>query len=258
MPQHLQLERPLAVLDLETTGTDAKKDRIVEICVIKIEPNGERVTKTRRLNPGVPIPAEVTAIHGIRDADVRDQPRFAQVAKGLVEFLAGCDLCGFNIRKFDLQLLVAEFHRVNVPFDLEGRHILDAMALYHKLHPRGLADAVREYLRRDHDGAHGAEADTNATMDVLDAMLGRHEHLPRTVPGLITELRPAQFADSDALLRHVEGRLQLNKGKHRGQPLESIIRNEPGYIEWVLGISDFAEDTKAVIRSERRRFLGYD
>src|SRR3954451_15710347 len=184
MLKNIILERPLAVLDLETTGIDTKIDRIVEVSVLKLSPGGQFDHRTRRVNPGVPIPPEDTAIHGITDDDVADCPAFRAIAPGLAKFLDGCDLCGFNILKYDLRLLAAEDNRAGLSFPGAGRRVIDACHIFHKREPRDLTAAYRFYCGLDHEGAHGAAADVLATAAVLDAQVVRYGDLPRTVDGL--------------------------------------------------------------------------
>jgi DNA polymerase-3 subunit epsilon len=247
MLHNITLERPLAVIDVETTGTDAQKDRIVEISALKLLPDGQPQHRTRRLNPGIPIPEAATAVHHITDADVADAPRFAQLAGGLLAFLDGCDLCGFNLKRFDLRLLCAEFARAGRTLALEGRAILDPMEIFHRQEPRDLAAAVRTYLARDHDAGHSAEADVLATAEVLDAMLARYPELPRSVAALHQHFTGADGVGSDGFLRRVEGEVRIMKGKHRGSPLAAVAAASPDYLEWMLG-QDFFNDTKAVVR----------
>jgi DNA polymerase III subunit epsilon len=249
---NLALERPLAVIDVETTGTNPQVDRIVEISVLKVYPSGERQQRTRRINPGIPIPAEASAVHGIKDADVADQPKFAQVAAGLISFLDGCDLCGFNLKKFDLRVLHAEFARASVPFSLANRAVVDPMEIYHRKEPRNLAAALRFYCDRDHDDGHRAEADVLATAEVLDAMLGRYPDLPRTVAGLQTELKSSNAVDTSGFFIRVEGEVRFANGKHRGQPLDAVARHSPDYLSWMLR-QDFFEDTKTMVRRALQR-----
>jgi DNA polymerase-3 subunit epsilon len=247
MLRNITLERPLAVLDLETTGTDAQKDRIIEISVLKLLPDGQPQHRTRRLNPGIPIPAAATAIHRITDADVAGEPRFEQVAAGLLAFLDGCDLCGFNLKQFDLRLLYAEFSRAGRTLTLEGRAILDPMEIFHRQEPRDLAAAVRTYLGREHDAGHSAAADVLATALVLDAMLARYPDLPRSVAGLHQHFTDADDVGSDGFFRRVEDTVRFVKGKHRGLSLAAVAIASPDYLEWMLG-QDFFPDTKAVVR----------
>ncbi len=249
---NLRLERPLAVLDLETTGTDPQKDRIVEASILKLWPAGRQERYTWRVNPGVPIPLGATAIHGIRDSDVATAPRFEQVADALLAFLEGCDLCGFNLKRFDLRMLYVECGRVGRTLPLEGRAIVDAMEIFHRCEPRDLAAAVRFYLGREHQGAHSAEADAEATAEVLDAMLARYGDLPRNVPGLHKHFKEANALDSDGCFVRVEGQIRFAFGKYRGQPLEVIAATKPDYLEWMLN-QPFLDDTKQVVRAALER-----
>jgi len=244
---NLSLDRPLAVIDLETTGTDLKTDRIVEISVLKIGPDGERTHRTRRLNPGRPIPPEATAVHGITDADVAGEPRFEQVADALLAFLDGCDLCGFNLKRFDLRILYGEVLRAGRKLVLEGRAIIDPMEIYHRQQPRDLAAAVRTYLGRDHQGGHSAAADVLATAEVLDAMVACYPELPRSVAGLHQHFVDADRIDSDGFFRRVEREVRFLKGRHRGSSLAAVAASDPGYLEWMLG-QDFFADTKQIVR----------
>ena len=169
----LKLKRPIVFFDLETTGVDASKDRIVEVSMIKIMPDGEEICKTRKLNPGMHIPEEATAIHGITDEDVKDCPTFAQVAKSLAQFLQGCDFGGFNSNRFDLPLLVEEFMRAGVEVDFKRRRFIDVQNIFHKKEQRTLVAAYKFYCDKDLTDAHSAEADTRATYEVLQAQLDR-------------------------------------------------------------------------------------
>ena len=188
MLKNIRLERPLVVLDLETTGKRVQTDRIVEISLLKLLPDGTNQIKTRRLNPGIPIPAEATAIHGITDADVANEYYFRQIARSLAVYLEGCDLCGYNIWIFDLRMLVNEFKRAEVPFSVEGRHIIDPCRIFHKREPRDLRTALRFFCGMEHEGAHGAAADVLAALLVLDSQVERYEDLPLTVVELTTRV----------------------------------------------------------------------
>ncbi len=159
MFKNLVLSRPLAFIDLETTGTDVQTDRIVEIGVLKVFPDGRKDARCRRINPGIPIPESATAIHGITDSDVAGEPTFEVVALRLLKFLDGCDLCGFNLKRFDLKLLIAEFNRIGCDFPRDGRSIIDPLEIYHDRERRDLSTAVQFYCGRDHEGAHCASAD---------------------------------------------------------------------------------------------------
>jgi DNA polymerase-3 subunit epsilon len=252
MFKNLKLERPLAILDLETTGTDPQQDRIVEISVLKALPGGQVEQRTHRLNPGIPIPPEVTAVHGISDADVAGAPRFADVAPGLLAFLDGCDFCGFNIKRFDLRLLYYEFARAGLALPLDGRAIVDALEIFHTYERRDLSAAVRFYCGREHERAHDASADVLATVDVLDAMLARYADLPRSVAGIHQHFRDPNAVDSSGAFVRVEGQLRFAIGKYRGQPLDVIAATKPDYLEWMLK-QDFFDDTKALVREALSR-----
>jgi DNA polymerase-3 subunit epsilon len=251
MFNYLVLHKPLAILDLETTGTEPQTDRIVEISVLKALPDGRQRHRNQRINPGIPIPAAATDVHGIADADVADEPAFEDIATELRVFLDGCDLCGFNLKRFDLRLLYAEFKRAGQPLSLEGRAILDLMEIFHAREPRDLAAAVRFYCGREHEGAHRAAADTCAAAEVLDAMLARYADLPRTVPGLDQHLKNPNAADSAGHFIRIEGEIRFAFGKYRGQPLAAVARMRPDYLQWMLG-QDFFDDTKALVKAALR------
>ena len=180
----LNLKRPIVFFDLETTGVDTARDRIVEISMIKVMPDGEEITRTRRLNPGMHIPAEATAVHGITDDDVKECPTFAQVAKSLEQFIRGCDFGGFNSNRFDLPVLVEEFLRAGVDVDLKKRKFIDVQNIFHKKEQRTLVAAYKFYCDKDLDDAHSAEADTRATYEVLKAQLDRYPDLENDVAAL--------------------------------------------------------------------------
>jgi DNA polymerase-3 subunit epsilon len=184
--RNLKLSRPLVFFDLETTGPDPYADRVVEISVLKVAPDGSREGRTRRINPGRPIPPEATAVHGIRDEDVRDSPQFRQIARSLLEFLEDADLAGYNVRRFDAPILDREFRDCGMDLGLSRRRVIDAMTIFHRKEPRDLSAAVRLFLGRPHEGAHSAEADVAAAAEVLDAQLERYPDLPRTVEALDT------------------------------------------------------------------------
>ncbi len=253
MIPNLMLRRPLAVLDLETTGVDTRTDRVVEISILKVWPERRAEEHTRRLNPGIPIPPEATAVHGISDADVRDAPRFEDIADRLRAWLDDCDLCGFNLKRFDLPLLAAEFRRAGRPLVLEGRALIDPQEIFHARERRDLTAAVRFYLGCDHEGAHGAAADVRATAAVLNAMLARYPDLRRDVEGLHVQFQDPRAVDPNGFFTRVGGEIRFAKGKHRGQPLAFIARTYPDYLEWMLA-QDFFEDTKTIAREALRRY----
>lgn len=246
MLKNIKLERPLAVIDLETTGTDIKIDRIIEVSVLKLLPGGDHDHRTRRVNPSVPIPPEATKIHGISDDDVADCPSFRAIAPSLARFLDGCDLCGFNILGFDLRLLVAEYNRVGLVFPVSGRRVIDACRIFHQREPRDLTAAYKLYCGLHHEGAHGAAADVLATAAILDAQVVRYEDLPRTVDGLHGACNdPAALDMSGMFGRDEDGVIVFLKGKYKGRSLEAVAGDKPDYIDWMLK-SDFFDDTKAI------------
>lgn len=248
MLQHLSISRPLAVFDTETTGTDPKEARIVEISIIRLEPDGSHTCFTQRVNPGVPIPAEASAVHGIFDHDVRDCPRFGQVAEKIVDFLEGCDLAGYNVLHYDLRLLLLELARVNVRMSLRGRRVLDPMRIYHEREKRDLSSAVRLYCRREHDGAHGAEADALAALSVLDAQVERYEDLPRGFDELHSKFVDPSAADlAGVFRRRPDGEVAFAIGKYKDHSLANVARLKPDYLEWMLR-EDFLEDAKELVR----------
>ena len=242
----IRLSRPLAFFDLETTGVNAKTARIIEVSVAKHWPDGMVESKTQRFNPGIPIPAEATAVHGITDSDVAHEPAFQRVAAGISAYMADCDLAGYNLIRYDLPVLEAEFRRADVPFTLEGRHVLDVMRIFFQKEPRDLAGACRFYLGRDLDGAHSAQADVTATADVLGAMMVRYGDLPSSLPELCEHLNDKEKLDLAGNLIVVNGKPHLNFGKHSGKSLEWVASNEPSYLNFILN-GDFLSDTKAIV-----------
>jgi DNA polymerase-3 subunit epsilon len=242
------LERPLAVLDLEATGTTPHRDRIVELAVLKIWPDGHRQMKHRRLNPGMPIPPESTEVHGIRDEDVANEPDFRHIAASLAQFLEDCDLAGFGIVQFDLPMLRTEFERAGVEFRIEGRRIIDAKAIYHAKEPRNLAAAHVFYCGEPFEAAHSAEADALAAYRVLVRQLQRYEDLPRSMQDLhrLSNPRQADFVDSEGKLIWRSGEVHFNFGKHRGTPLREVCDQDTEYVRWLIA-KDFRADLKTVL-----------
>ena len=247
MFKNLLLTKPLAILDLETTGISPDRDRIVEVGVVKALPGGGMDIRTRRVNPCIPIPRAATAVHGICDADVANEPTFRQIAKGLGLFLEGCDLAGFNIRRFDLPFLNAEFIRAGIGFSVRGRNVVDAMEIFHTEEQRNLTGAVKFYLGERHENAHGAEADSLATARVLDAMAGRYPHLPGSIADIDRSMRPANQMDVAGNFERVRGKTRFAFGKHQGKLLADVVREDVPYLEWMLS-GCFLDDTKEILR----------
>jgi DNA polymerase-3 subunit epsilon len=246
MFKNIHLNRPLAVIDLETTGTDPQRDRIVEVSIMKIFAQDRQIHHTWRVNPDIPIPAEATAIHGITDTAVINEPRFEHLADTLLAFLDGCDLCGFNLKRFDLKLLCCELKRSGKNLTLDGRSIIDPMEIFHHYEPRDLAGAVRTYLGREPKASHSAASDVLATAEVLDAMLARYSDLPRTVAGLHQHFTDPDAVDSDGFFRRVDGEISFIKGKYRGKTLASVAKSNPHYLSWMLA-QDLFDNTKEVV-----------
>ena len=243
----IELTRPLVYFDLETTGIDVASDKIVEISALRVEPDGAREQRTRRVNPGRPIPAGATAVHGIRDEDVRDEPLFAQVARGFLEFLDGADLAGFNVARFDVPLLERELRECGMDLRLTERKVIDAMTIYHRKERRDLSAAARFYLNREHEGAHAADADVTITAEILEAQLARYDDLPKAPDALEAWCRRARPGSVDERGKFVwkSGEVVLSFGKHRGKPLRAVVAEDSGYLEWILQ-SDFPADAKKV------------
>jgi DNA polymerase-3 subunit epsilon len=245
------LERPLIFFDLETTGLDLKNDRIIELAFIKWTPQGDILERERRFNPGFPIPPESTAVHGITDADVADELDFCRTAKSLVDMLEGCDLAGFNVRRFDIPMLVSEFRRCGVDFSLEGRRVLDMQNIFHREEPRDLSAAARFYLDREHEEAHTALGDIRTSAAVLGAQIARYPHLPRDLDGLhayCEEFAPTRTEVDRWFGPEDEGRV-FRRGKHKGTPLAEVARDAPDYLHWMLGADDMDPDVLDVVRA---------
>lgn len=247
----LELDRPLVFFDLETTGLRVGEDRIVEMALIRLTPQGDVMERVRRFNPGIPIPAEATAVHGITDEDVADEAPFAHRARALARLLEGCDLAGFNIRRFDLPMLEAEFARAGVEFEVRDRRILDMQTIFHREERRDLTAAARFYLGREHPEAHTALGDIRTTAAVLSAQLQRYEHLPSDLDGL------HRYCDEHApydgplgqWFRVTDEGLIFRKGKYEGRFLEEVAREDAGYLEWILRLDDTRPQVRLALRN---------
>ena len=243
----LNLKRPIIFFDLETTGVDTANDRIVEISMIKIMPNGEEIVRTRRINPQMHIPEQATAIHGITDEMVKDEPTFAQIAKSMAQFIEGCDFGGFNSNRFDLPMLVEEFLRVGVDVDFKNRQFIDVQTIFHKMEQRTLVAAYKFYCDKDLTEAHSAEADTRATYEVLKAQLDRYPDLQNDITALAEFSERGQTADFAGRIGYNDkGEEIFNFGKHKGRKVEDVFREDPSYYSWMIN-GDFPLYTKKVI-----------
>ena len=249
----LNLKRPIVFFDLETTGVDTAKDRIVEISMVKVMPDGEQIVKTRKLNPGIHIPAEATAIHGITDEDVRDCPTFAQVAKSLEQFIRGCDFGGFNSNRFDLPVLVEEFLRAGVDVDFKRRRFVDVQNIFHKKEQRTLVAAYKFYCDKNLEDAHTAEADTRATYEVLKAQLDRYSDLQNDIAFLADYSSFSKNVDFAGRMVYDDNGVEVfNFGKYKGMSVAEVLKKDPGYYSWILN-SDFTLNTKAALTKIRLR-----
>jgi DNA polymerase-3 subunit epsilon len=252
----LQLKKPLAFFDLETTGLSIAHDRILEIGIIKAMPSGETITKTQRINPEIPIPLETSLIHGIYEEDIRDAPTFKMLARSLAQFLEGCDLAGYNIIKFDVPMLVEEFLRVGVEFDVENRRLVDAQKIFHLMEPRTLSAAYKFYCGKELVNAHSAEADALASYHVLNAQVALYEEkeikddkgnayipIKNDVEALhdITAHRMIDFAGR--MVYNQKGVAVFNFGKYKDQPVLEVLSKDPSYFSWMQN-GDFPLDTK--------------
>ena len=243
----LNLKRPIIFFDLETTGVDTAKDRIVEVSMIKVMPDSEEVVRTRRINPQMHIPEEASAIHGIKDEDVKDAPTFAQVAKSMAQFIEGCDFGGFNSNRFDLPMLVEEFLRAGVDVDFKRRRFIDVQNIFHKMEQRTLVAAYKFYCDKDLEAAHSAEADTRATYEVLKAQLDRYPDLQNDVAALADFSERGQSADYAGRIGYDDkGEEIFNFGKYKGRKVSDVFRDEPSYYAWMMN-GDFPLYTKKVI-----------
>ena len=248
----LNLNRPMVFFDLETTGTNISTDRIVEISVVKVMPDGEQIVRTRRINPEMPIPADATAVHHITDEDVKDCPSFRQVAKSLREFMVGCDFCGFNSNRFDLPLLAEEFLRAGVDVDFfDKAKYVDVQNIFHKKEERTLVAAYRFYCGKELEAAHSANADTMATYEVLCAQLDKYGDLENSVEFLSEFSSWGKSADFAGRIGYDnEGKEIFTFGKYKGQRVEDIFAKEPSYYDWMMN-GDFPQYTKRVITKIR-------
>ncbi|GGX09059.1 3'-5' exonuclease [Aquimarina muelleri] len=251
----LNLKRPICFFDLETTGINISKDRIVEISILKIFPNGTQESKTWLVNPEMPIPAETTAVHGIDDAKVANEPIFKTLASKVNEMIKGCDLGGFNSNRFDIPLLAEELLRAGLDFDMKNTVAIDVQTIYHKMEKRTLSAAYKFYCDKDLTDAHSAEADTLATYEVLKSQLDKYPELENDTKFLAEFSSRKQFADFAGFITYNEdGKEVFSFGKHKGKLVEQIMEEEPGYFGWIQK-ADFPLYTKKVLTAIRLRKL---
>ena len=252
---NLNLKIPLAFFDLETTGINVIKDRIVEFSIFKIMPNGEQIIRTQLINPTIPIPDETSKIHGIYDVDVADKPTFKEIAKELAKFLEGTDLAGFNSIKFDVPVLVEEFLRAGVSFDISKRKLIDIQRIFHMMEKRNLAAAYKFYCNKTLENAHSAEADTQATLEVFEAQVRKYENMDvydglgnkigviKNDMEIIHNITARNMIDLAGRMILKDKDIIFNFGKHKGKKVTDVLDKEPSYYDWIMN-SEFPLDTK--------------
>ncbi len=244
---NLKLHKPLCVFDLETTGTQVAKDRIVEISILKVNPDASRESKTWLVNPGIPIPSETSAIHGITDEKVKDAPTFKEIASKVMDMIAGTDLGGFNSNRFDVPLLAEELLRAGLDFDLSKFKLVDAQTIFHKMEPRNLTAAYQFYCKKELVNAHSAEADVLATFEVLDAQVGHYDDLPNDIASLSEISSHHKFADLAGFIAFdKEEKETFTFGKYKGQRVKEVFQKDLGYYGWIQN-ADFPLYTKKVL-----------
>jgi DNA polymerase-3 subunit epsilon len=264
----LNLKRPLAFFDLETTGVNVAADRIVEISILKAMPDGTENVKTLRINPGMPIPLESSLVHGIYDEDIKHEPTFKQVGEELARFLDDCDLAGYNSNRFDIPVLMEEFLRNGIDFDIDNRHFVDVQNIFHQMEQRTLKAAYQFYCGKDIVNAHSAEADIKATYEVLKAQIVKYENVDwedkkgqvsKPVQNNIEALhkftnlnKPVDFAAR--MVYNEDGVEVINFGKHKGRSVEEVFQSEPSYYNWMLN-GDFPLYTKRCLEKIWNRMI---
>ncbi len=249
----LNISRPICFFDLETTGMNVAKDRIVEISILKVYPNGKEEEYTQRINPTVPIPAVTTAVHGISDADIADAPTFAEKATEIHNIIKDSDLAGFNSNRFDIPLLAEELLRCDIDFDIKNRNAIDVQNIFHKMEQRTLVAAYKFYCDKDLTNAHSAAADTKATYEVLKSQLDRYEDLENNMKSLAefsTRKKTADFAGFIGF--NDKGEEIFTFGKHKGKLVHAVLESEPGYYGWIQN-ADFPLYTKKVLTAIKLR-----
>ncbi len=248
----LNLTKPFAIFDLETTGINVTSDRIVEISILKLNPNGASESKTMRLNPTIPIPREASEIHGIFDDDLKDAPTFAEEGPTIALFLNDCDIGGYNSNRFDIPLLIEEFLRIGIDFDISNRKLVDMQAIFHQKEKRDLTAAYRFYCDKTLEGAHGAEADVQATYEVLLGQLERYDDLKNDIDFLHAFSQEGRFVDLGRRMVYKDNIEVFNFGKHKGKPVAEVLRDEPQYYNWIMN-SDFMQHTKQKLKEIKDR-----
>ncbi|PVD53725.1 DNA polymerase III subunit epsilon [Terrimonas sp.] len=250
----LQLTRPVAFIDLETTGVNLATDRIVEIAIVKVSTDNTRVVKRKLINPQMPIPKGASDVHGITDDMVKDAPAFKQVANEIRQFLDNCDLAGYNSNRFDIPLLVEEFLRAGLDFDVTDRHLLDVQKVYHMMEPRTLSAAYKFYCDKSLENAHSAEADAQATCEILESQLEKYPQLGTSVESVMKFTGSEPIVDFARRFVMENGVEIFNFGKHKGKKVVDVLKLEPQYYDWMMK-GDFAMHTKQKLTEILNRTL---
>jgi DNA polymerase III subunit epsilon len=251
---NLQLVRPLAFIDLETTGINISVDRIVELAIVKIMPDGTKLVKRKLINPMMPIPKSSSDIHGITDDMVKDAPTFKDVANEVKQFLDNCDLGGYNSNRFDVPMLFEEFLRIGMAFNLEGKKMVDVQKVFHLMEQRTLSAAYKFYCGKTLEDAHSAEADATATWEVLDAQVARYPNIGNTVDSIVKFTGEDDLVDFARRFIKVNGIEVFNFGKHKGKAVVEVLKLEPQYYDWMMK-GDFAMHTKQKLSEILNRTL---
>jgi len=239
----LQLKRPVAFIDLETTGTNLATDKIVEIAIVKVAVDGTRLTKRRIINPQMPIPKASSDVHGITDEMVKDAPSFKQVANEIKQFIENCDIGGYNSNRFDIPMLVEEFLRAGLEFTVDGRKLIDVQRVFHLMEQRTLSAAYKFYCQKTLEGAHGAEVDAAATWEILEAQIERYPEIGVTLESICSFCGEDDLVDFARRFIKVDCKEVFNFGKHKGRCVEDVLKAEPQYYDWMMK-GDFPLHTK--------------
>lgn len=250
----LNLTRPIAFIDLETTGVNISNDRIVEIAIVKILADGTRQVKRKLINPQIPIPAGASDVHGITDDMVKDAPSFKQVANEVKQFIENCDLGGYNSNRFDIPMLIEEFLRAGVSFSADGRKLVDVQKVFHMMEQRTLGAAYKFYCNKTLEDAHSAEADATATWEVLEAQIERYPQIGNTVESIVKFTGEDDIVDFARRFVKENGVEVFNFGKHKGKPVVQVLKEEPQYYDWMMK-GDFAMNTKQKLTEILNRTL---
>lgn len=251
---NLKLERPIAFIDLETTGINIGNDRIVEIAIVKILPDGSKQVKRKLINPTIPIPPASTEVHGITNEMVKDAPTFKQVANEIKQFIENCDIGGYNSNRFDIPMLVEEFLRCDLNIDIENRKLLDVQKVYHMMEQRTLSAAYKFYCNKELTDAHSAEVDATATYEVLESQIEKYKQLGNTVENIVKFTGEEEIVDFSRRFIKEKGIEIFNFGKHKGKPVTQVLKEEPQYYDWMMR-GDFALHTKQKLTEILNRTL---